>query len=289
MQTDPHGPLRGIRILDASRVLAGPFCGQLLGDLGAEVIKVERPGQGDETRTWGPPYHASTPPLSAYYLSCNRNKRGIRLDAATPAGAEVLRRLIARSDVLIENLRPGGFARLGFDVSIVDPVSDEKAIISSSRVRAHLEAGEVVAANRLLGYRWFVIAKVVGGDRRGRDLGFPTANMRLGPDCRLRHGIYAVCLRRADGSVHDGVASFGRRPTFDDGDPLLEVHLVDFSGDLYGEQVTVTFIDWIRPELRFDSVDGLVAEMTKDREAARRALAEAAPAGRLDVALAAIE
>jgi riboflavin kinase/FMN adenylyltransferase len=179
--------------------------------------------------------------------------------------------------------------RLGFDVSVIEPVSDENAIISSSRIRAHLEEGEVNAANRLLGYRWFVISEVVGGDRRGRDLGFPTANMRLSSDCRLRHGIYAVRLRRADGSNHDGVASFGRRPTFDDGDPRLEVHLLDFSGDLYGERVTVTFFEWIRPELRFDSVDGLVAEMNKDREAARRMLVGAAPASRLDLALAATE
>jgi riboflavin kinase/FMN adenylyltransferase len=187
-----------------------------------------------------------------------------------------------------EFLRDAG-ARLGFGVSIIDPVSDENAIISSSRIRGHLESGEVDAANRLLGYRWFVIGEVVGGDHRGRDLGFPTANIRLGADCRLRHGIYAVRVRRADGSDYDGVASFGRRPTFDNGDPLLEVHLVDFSGDLYGEQVTVTFFDWIRPELRFDSVDGLVAEMNKDRDAARRILADPAPASGLDIALAAIE
>jgi riboflavin kinase/FMN adenylyltransferase len=180
-------------------------------------------------------------------------------------------------------------ARLGFDVTVIDPVSDENAIISSSRIRAHLELGEVDAANRLLGYRWFVIATVIGGDRRGRDLGFPTANMRLGSDCRLRQGIYAVRLRRADGSDHDGVASFGRRPTFDDGDPLLEVHLVDFSGDVYGERVTVTFFDWIRPELRFDSINGLVAAMRKDLANARRMLAGAAPASRLDLALAAMD
>lgn len=180
-------------------------------------------------------------------------------------------------------------ARLGFDVDVVDPVSDENAIISSSRIRAHLESGEVEAANRLLGYRWFVIGEVVAGDRRGRDLGFPTANMRLGSDCRLRHGIYAVRLRRADGSDHDGVASFGTRPTFDNGDPLLEVHLVGFSGDLYGERVAVTFFGGIRPEFRFESVDELIAEMNKDRDAARRILADTAPASRLDIALATVE
>src|SRR4051794_30794899 len=77
MTTDPTGPLAGVRVLDASRVLAGPLCGQVLGDLGAEVLKLERPGGGDETREWGPPFAG---PFSAYYLSCNRNKKGITLD-----------------------------------------------------------------------------------------------------------------------------------------------------------------------------------------------------------------
>lgn len=187
-----------------------------------------------------------------------------------------------------EYLRDAG-ERLGFHVDVIDPVSDEDGIISSSRIRAHLELGEVDAANRLLGYRWFVMGEVVAGDRRGRDLGFPTANMRLASDCGLRHGIYAVRLRRADGSHHDGVASFGRRPTFDNGDPLLEVHLINFSGNLYGERVVVTFFGWIRPELRFSSVEELVAEMTKDRETACDMLEDPSPASPLDVTLATIE
>lgn len=179
--------------------------------------------------------------------------------------------------------------RLGFDVDVIDPVSDEIAIISSSRIRAHLESGEVSEANRLLGYRWFIIGKVIGGDQRGRELGFPTANLRLGTDCRLRHGIYAVRFRRENGSEHDGVASFGRRPTFGDGEPLLEIHILDFSENLYGERVTVTFVDWIRPELRFDSVDGLIAEMNKDRDQARLKLAGAPRGSPLDLSLAGIE
>ena len=90
MQTDPTGPLTGVRVLDASRVLAGPFCGQMLGDLGAEVLKLERPGSGDETRGWGPPFLGD---LSAYYLSCNRNKRAFTLDLGKPeavAGCRIL-------------------------------------------------------------------------------------------------------------------------------------------------------------------------------------------------------
>jgi len=110
MHTDPRGPLADLRVLDASRVLAGPFCGQVLGDLGAEVIKVERPGSGDETRAWGPPFLG---PLSAYYLSCNRNKRAVALDLARPEGVEIFRQLVRRSDVLLENFRSGSADRLG--------------------------------------------------------------------------------------------------------------------------------------------------------------------------------
>src|SRR5215468_10385431 len=102
MPTNAKTPLDGIRVLDASRVLAGPFCGQILGDLGADVIKVERPGNGDETRTWGPPFAG---PQSAYYLSCNRNKRAITLDLAKEEGLRLFHELARRSDVLLENFR----------------------------------------------------------------------------------------------------------------------------------------------------------------------------------------
>jgi glutaryl-CoA transferase len=110
MADDAHGPLSSLRVLDASRVLAGPFCGQILGDLGADVIKVERPGGGDETRGWGPPFAGL---LSAYYLSCNRNKRSIALDLSLPEGVSLLYGLIRRSDVLLENFRPASATRLG--------------------------------------------------------------------------------------------------------------------------------------------------------------------------------
>jgi crotonobetainyl-CoA:carnitine CoA-transferase CaiB-like acyl-CoA transferase len=110
MPTDPSGPLSGVRVLDASRVLAGPFCGQLLGDLGADVIKVERPGKGDDTRAWGPPFVG---PQSAYYLSCNRNKRAITLDLAQEEGLRLFHELAARSDVLLENFRAASTDRLG--------------------------------------------------------------------------------------------------------------------------------------------------------------------------------
>jgi crotonobetainyl-CoA:carnitine CoA-transferase CaiB-like acyl-CoA transferase len=110
MVNDLTPPLAGIRVLDASRVLAGPFCGQILGDLGAEVIKVERPGGGDETRTWGPPFAG---PLSAYFLSCNRNKRAITLDMAQQEGLHLFQELVRKSDVLLENFRAASSERLG--------------------------------------------------------------------------------------------------------------------------------------------------------------------------------
>jgi crotonobetainyl-CoA:carnitine CoA-transferase CaiB-like acyl-CoA transferase len=110
MPPEPFAPLSGVRVLDASRVLAGPFCGQLLGDLGAEVLKLERPGQGDETRAWGPPFAGE---LSAYYLSCNRNKKGLTLDLARPEGLDLFYRLAALSDVLLENFRSASAEKLG--------------------------------------------------------------------------------------------------------------------------------------------------------------------------------
>ena len=115
--TDRPGPLDGIRILDLSRVLAGPFCTQMLGDLGAEVIKVERPGVGDETRTWGPPYvrdeEGADTTESAYYLCANRNKRSITVDFSQPRGAALIKRLLRRCDALVENFRVGGLAKFG--------------------------------------------------------------------------------------------------------------------------------------------------------------------------------
>src|SRR5919109_4464559 len=111
------GPLDGITVLDLSRVLAGPSCTQMLGDLGAEVIKVERPGVGDETRTWGPPFlrdqSGAETKESGYYLSANRNKRSVTINFAEPAGAALVRRLLPHCDVLIENFKVGGLAEYG--------------------------------------------------------------------------------------------------------------------------------------------------------------------------------
>jgi crotonobetainyl-CoA:carnitine CoA-transferase CaiB-like acyl-CoA transferase len=112
------GPLSHLRVLDLSRVLAGPWAGQILGDLGAEVIKIERPGTGDDTRSWGPPYLQGADggaELSAYFLSANRNKQSLAVDIAHSEGQELVRKLVAESDVVLENFKVGGLKRYGLD------------------------------------------------------------------------------------------------------------------------------------------------------------------------------
>ena len=167
--------------------------------------------------------------------------------------------------------------RLGFPAEIVPPLEDEGRAVSSSAIRAALAAGRVVEAAELLGNPWFVSARVVHGDARGRELGYPTANLKLDPGCGLKFGIYAVRVG-LEGLRYDGVASFGRRPTFDDGPPLLEVHLFDFSGDLYGASIDVAFLAWIRSELKFTSVAELIRRMDEDCRLARSALARSGTA-----------
>jgi riboflavin kinase / FMN adenylyltransferase len=164
--------------------------------------------------------------------------------------------------------------RHGFTVDIVPPFSDGGRRISSGEIRAALAAGQVEEAAGLLGFPWFVTGEVVHGDKRGRELGFPTANLRLDPACGLKHGIYAVRVGLG-GKRHDGVASFGRRPMFDTGVVLLEIFLFDFEQDIYGRTLDVAFIHWIRPELAFDTVDDLIRRMDEDCGLARAALARA--------------
>jgi riboflavin kinase/FMN adenylyltransferase len=163
-------------------------------------------------------------------------------------------------------------AHYGFAVDVAQPLQQNGKPISSSAIRALLTEGRVAEAATLLGHPWFVSGEVRHGDKRGRDLGFPTANMRLAETCRLRHGIYAVRIGIGD-ERHDGVASYGRRPTFDNGAPLLESFVFDFSGDLYGKTLDVAILAWIRPELPFASAEELVARMQIDAREAREALA----------------
>ena len=135
-----------------------------------------------------------------------------------------------------------------------------------------LAEGQIEDATAMLGGPWFVSGLVIHGEKRGRDLGYPTANIRLDNNCGLKHGIYAVRVGRG-AERYDGVASFGRRPTFDNGAPLLEVFLFDFKGDLYGAVLDVAFIGFIREELKFDHADALVKQMNDDSAAARAVLA----------------
>ncbi|TFF19071.1 bifunctional riboflavin kinase/FAD synthetase [Jiella endophytica] len=173
--------------------------------------------------------------------------------------------------------------RHGFGATLVPALKDAGGeTISSSRIRALLEKGDVSEAAHLLGYRWTIGGSVQAGQKLGRTLGYPTANIPLVPATLLKFGIYAVRVRRADGTLRDGVASFGRRPTFDDGEALFETFLFDFSGDLYGEAIEVSIFDFLRGEEKFDSVEALIAQMDRDSEAARSALTAAAPLGDLD-------
>lgn len=167
--------------------------------------------------------------------------------------------------------------RHGFAVDIVPPLLDGGRPVSSGPIRAALAAGRLDDAAEFLGYPWFVSGTVIYGDKRGRELGFPTANLRLDPACALRHGIYAVRTAIA-GRRYDGVASFGRRPMFDTGAVLLEIFLFDFAGDLYGANIDVAFMAWLRDEAMFASAKDLMRQMTEDSRLAREALARAGAA-----------
>jgi riboflavin kinase / FMN adenylyltransferase len=168
--------------------------------------------------------------------------------------------------------------RLGIEVDVQAHVDIAERPVSSSAIRMALAEGQIDDATAMLGGPWFVTGEVIHGEKRGRDLGYPTANIRLDKHCSLKHGIYAVRVARGQGKDQerfDAVASFGRRPTFDNGAPLLEVFLFGFQGDLYGAALDVAFIGFIRDELRFDSVDALIRQMNDDSARARAQLAAA--------------
>src|SRR4051794_22276201 len=164
--------------------------------------------------------------------------------------------------------------RLGIEVDVQPHIDIEERPVSSSAIRMALAEGQIADATAMLGGPWFVAGEVIHGEKRGRDLGYPTANIRLDKNCGLKHGIYAV--RVGHGAERfDGVASFGRRPTFDNGAPLLEVFLFDFKGDLYGQPLDCAFVGFIREELKFDSLEALVRQMDDDSARARAMLAAA--------------
>jgi riboflavin kinase/FMN adenylyltransferase len=158
----------------------------------------------------------------------------------------------------------------GFGVTIVDQVTDEgdqHSPFSSSSIRQALRHGHVTAAARELGYHWTVLGEVVQGDQRGRTIGFPTLNIVLDKGADPFRGIYAVRVRDAalTGAISwPGAGYFGDRPTFDTGRTFLEVYLIGFEGDLYGRKMLVEFIDLIRPDKRFNSIDELIVQMNAD-------------------------
>lgn len=171
----------------------------------------------------------------------------------------------------VETLRGAGAAR-GFAVEVVEPVRLEGGIVSSTRIREALRAGDLALSERLLGRRYGVGGDVAMGEQRGRRLGFPTLNVITAREKLLpQDGIYA-CWVTANGSRHASATSLGTRPTFGPGPRTLECHLLDFEGDLYGSNVTVTFVSRLRDELRFDDARTLVAQIARDVEETRAVL-----------------
>ena len=166
----------------------------------------------------------------------------------------------------------------GFGVTVFDPVIAHGVDkISSTEIRDALKAGKPDVASRLLGHPWAVEGIVQHGDKRGRTIGYPTANMRLDDCLKPAFGIYAVRAHVLDNDrvveSHNGVASFGIRPMFETPVPLLETFLFDFTGDLYGKHLSVELVAYLRPEAKFDSLDALVTQMNADSAAARQLLA----------------
>jgi riboflavin kinase/FMN adenylyltransferase len=163
-----------------------------------------------------------------------------------------------------------GFSVTTFELLAAGP----EGKISSTSIREALRAGQPDIAANLLGHWWTVEGRVETGDQRGRTIGFPTANVSLEGYIEPALGVYAVRVS-VDGGHFDGVANFGRRPTFDKKDVLLEVHLFNFNGDLYGQQIVVSFISFIRAEMKFQGLDALKAQIARDSEIARQRLATA--------------
>ena len=165
----------------------------------------------------------------------------------------------------------------GIAAETVGPVALDGVAVSSSRIREALKAGDPGTATHLLTRPFAIEGAVIHGDKRGRDLGWPTANVELGSYQRPAYGIYAVRVRLDDGSEHDGVASLGVRPMFDPPSELLEAVLFHWDGDLYGRTIEVALVHYLRPEAKFDGLDALMAQMDADAAEARRLLAGAAP------------
>lgn len=199
-------------------------------------------------------------------------------------GALGIRAIVVGKDFQFGKGRAGNTAMLaemgkmaGFGVTLFEPVlAHGHDKVSSTEIREALKAGKPDVAAKLLGHHWAVEARIEHGDKRGRTIGYPTANMKLTDCLKPAFGIYAVRANIIEDdrivSRHKGVANFGIRPMFETDVPLLETFLFDFSGDLYGKHMQVELIAFLRPEARFDSLDALIAQMDKDSAAARAAL-----------------
>lgn len=174
----------------------------------------------------------------------------------------------------VEVLRRVG-ARHGIGAEAIEAVLIDGMRISSGKIRDALQAGEPHAATRMLTRPFAIQGEVIHGNKRGRNFGWPTANLQLGPYLRPAYGIYAVRVRLPDDSEYDGVANLGHRPMFEP-EELLEVHLFDFDGDLYGRQIEVALHHYIRPEAKFETIDELVTHIGRDAEEAKRLLAAGA-------------
>ena len=189
---DTKPPLSGIRIADFSRVLAGPLCTMILADLGADVIKVERPGSGDDTRAWGPPFVGED---AAYFLSLNRNKRSIALDLQTPEGVGIARRLAARSDVIVENFRPGLMRRFGLDhESLVaeNPRLVYCSIVAFGEDEAESKPGYDIIVQAMSGLM------SITGEREGPPVKVGVALLDVITGLYAANGIQAALLERAN-------------------------------------------------------------------------------------------
>ena len=165
-------------------------------------------------------------------------------------------------------------ARAGIGARTVGPVMDGDTPVSSSRIREALAAGDCAEATRLMTRPFAIRGLVEHGDKRGRELGYPTANLPLGAYLRPRYGVYAVTGKLPDGRVAQGAANLGVRPQFDPPKELLEPYFFDFAGNLYGRVIEVAFHRFLRPEAKFDSLDTLKAQMEADCAEARRVLAK---------------
>ena len=250
-----------------------------------------------------PPFCLNTPAEKARLLAAHgvEQLHELRFDAgfAAIAAEDFVERVLAGGDrgglgirhlVIGEDFRFGkdraGDAlmlrnmseALGFTVSIQHLLAGEAGEYSSTAVRVHLEQGRCTAAAAQLG-RWHSVSgRVYKGEQRGRDLGYPTANLDFGEQIIPRYGIYAARVQVLDGphaGLHDGVASIGERPTFGVNTPNFEVHLFDFDGDLYGTEISAGLVSYLRGEERFDSAEALIAQMDRDAGLARTRLAQA--------------